>query len=84
MNSHHITATAFENERGKQYPWRIGLSACFLSLHSTGNVQERLFMFMLFTFTSCYVLTKRDWQQGILIHGNFLSEVTVSYTHGYF
>lgn len=43
--------------------------SAFLSLHSIGNVQERFFIFMGFTFMCCYLLTKRDLHPGILNHG---------------
>lgn len=49
-----------------KYPWRIWFAVCFLSLHTIGNVQERLFIFIVFTFMYCYWLTERDLHPGIL------------------
>lgn len=68
MNSHCITVIAFENEWGKQYPWSIWLAVWFLSLHSIGNAQEKLFMFRVFLSMYCYLLTKRHLHPAILNH----------------
>lgn len=80
MNSHCIPVIASENEWGKQYPWSIWLAVWFLSLHSIGNAQEKLFVFRVFTSMYCYSLTKRHLHPAILNHGTLCQRWSCRHT----